>query len=338
MRILMRNTVFKTAVLAGLFLCMLMFAGAFSGITASVHATTAGEVGTDQAKLQEFVEAAIDEYYVNTIIKACDFTDAPFAAAIARAEVDLATATVEQIKPLIALFPLAGITGRSDIEPYCDFTQRFGQIFGYEEGDWRSGSIYLFIMDDQGNMLYNGDDRSSEGMRVVAVDEGGRDVRDLIVGEAETPSREGFVKHCWEDPDVEGDEIVDSNGDPIPEKAPGDSAKISYVVDPFQYLEAPALSPSLGIIFGSGIYPGMDNELPECDGDGMAGDMDDMDDMDDMESGPVTSVSGGGCAIAAGSDGMPRGTAFSLLLMVAALLFSATFGNRAIGRRNGNGS
>ena len=47
MRILMRNTVFKTAALAGLFLCMLMLAGAFSGITVSVHAITADEVETE---------------------------------------------------------------------------------------------------------------------------------------------------------------------------------------------------------------------------------------------------------------------------------------------------
>ena len=74
MRVLMRNTVFKTAALAGLFLCMLALAGAFSGITTSVHATHADEVQTE-ADLKPFVEAAIDEYYINTIIKQhCDFS------------------------------------------------------------------------------------------------------------------------------------------------------------------------------------------------------------------------------------------------------------------------
>ena len=77
MRILMRNTVFKTAALAGLFSCMLMLAGAFSGITTSVHATHADEVDTE-ADLEQFVKAAIDEYYINTIIKSCDFSQRSF--------------------------------------------------------------------------------------------------------------------------------------------------------------------------------------------------------------------------------------------------------------------
>ena len=69
MRILMRNTVFKTAALAGLFLCMLAFAGAFFGTTASVHAMHgfihADAVGTDETKLKEFVEDAVDAYYID---------------------------------------------------------------------------------------------------------------------------------------------------------------------------------------------------------------------------------------------------------------------------------
>ena len=248
----MRNTVFKTATLAGLFSCMLMLAGAFSGITASAHATTAGEVQTE-ADLEQFVKAAIDEYYINHIIKECDFSDAPFGPAIEAAGLDLATATVDEIKRVIPLFPAVGLTGRSDVEPYCDFSQRFGEVFGYGEGDWKSGSIYLFIMDDNGITLYNGDDPEDENMRVVAVDAGGNDVGKLIVDGAETSMASGaIVKYCWEDPGVDGDEIDDSN----PATAPGDSLKVSYVVDPFEYLGAPALSASPGVIFGSGIYPG----------------------------------------------------------------------------------
>ena len=75
MRVLMRNTVFKTATLAGLFLCMLVFAGVFFryyGFRA--RHPTAAEVGTDTAKLEQFVKAAIDEYYINTILKSCDFS------------------------------------------------------------------------------------------------------------------------------------------------------------------------------------------------------------------------------------------------------------------------
>ena len=74
MKILRRNTVFKTAVLTGLFSCMLMLAGAFSGITTSVHAMHAEDVETEQ-NLKEFVEEAVEFYYIDSIIKTelCDF-------------------------------------------------------------------------------------------------------------------------------------------------------------------------------------------------------------------------------------------------------------------------
>ena len=368
MRILTRNTVFKTAVLTGLLSCLLVLAGAFFGTTVSVHAmhgfTHADEVGTE-AELKQFVEDAVDAYYIDFIIKSCDFSDAPFASLIT---VDLATATIEEIKPLIPLFPAVGLTSRSDIEPYCDFTQRFDQVFdkggNREEGDWKAGSIYLFIMDDQGKMLFHGDDPDVEGIVLAAEDEGGRDVRQLIIDEAETPSNAGIVQYCWDNPDVPGDEILDSNGNPIEGKAPGDSWKKSYVVDPFVYLGAPALSGSPGVIFGSDIYPdpetgnapsgcdgngmadydgdGMDGDGMDgdgMDGDGMDGDGMDGDGMDGDGDDIVDTIKdvaeSGGCTIAAGSDNTPRSNAFNLLLIVSALFLAVSFGSRAMDKRNG---
>ena len=362
MRILMRNTVFKTAALAGLFLCMLALAGAFSGITTSVHAIHADDVDTEE-ELKQFVQEAIDEYYINTIIRDhCDFTKVTRLAPVVDQIPDLSTSTVEDIKRLIPLFsnttffPPAGLT-RADIDEGCEFTpHRFAEVFGRTDGNWKSGSIYLFVMDDTGEMLYNGADENLEEERIVAVDEAGQNVRELIVGGAETSPKEdgSFVKYCWDDPAVDSDDIADND----PETAPGDSLKISYVVNPFEYLGAPALSASPGIIFGSGIYPEMmDSELPECDGNGMAdggGGMEPMEpepmepepmepepmepepmEPEPMEPGMVTSVSGGGCAIAAGSDNAPRGTAFNLLLIVSALVFTISFRSRAMDKQNG---
>ncbi len=380
MRILMRNTVFKTAALAGLFSCMLMLAGAFSGITASVHAVHEGfihadEVGTDEDKLKEFVEDAVDAYYLEFLIRRCDFSSAPFASLIT---IDLLTVLVEEIKELIPSFSLVGLNNRSDLEPYCDFTQLFHQVFDKEgdrgEGDWKSGSIYLFVMDDQGRVLFDGADPSVEGEGLVAEDEGGRDVADEIITEVQDANEDGFVEYCWDDPTEDGDDIDDND----PKTAPGDSWKKSYVVDPFVYLKAPALSGSPRVIFGSGIYPKTDEAPPGCDGNGMAdydgddmdgdgddmdgdgddmdGDGDDMDgDGDDMDGdgddmdGDGDDMDGdgddtpsvediadsGGCAIAAGSDSTPRGTAFNLLLIVSTLFFTISFRNRVAGRRNG---
>lgn len=360
MRILMRNTVFKTAALAGLFSCVLMLAGAFSGITNPAHAIHADEVETEE-QLKRFVQEAIDEYYIKTIIKTCDFSENPrITGALEVANIDLATATVEQIKGYIKLFDLVGLTSRSDIAPYCDFRQRFAEVFGRGDEDWNSGSIYLFVMDDTGEMLYHGANQDSEGKPVVAVDEAGQNVGKLILDGAETPPKKdgSIVRYCWDDPQNPDDDIAEADSDST--IAPGDSLKISYVVDPFEYYEAPALSASPGIIFGSGIYPTeMDSNLPQCDGNGMAdggGDMEPMDpepmdpepmdpepmDPEPMDPEPMdpeemlTSVSGGGCAIAAESDSTPRSDALNLLLIVSALLFTVSFGNRAVGRRNGS--
>ena len=361
MRILVRNTVFKTAVLAGLFLCMLMLAGAFSGITTSVHAITANEVGTEE-ELKQFVEEAVDEYYVNTLIREhCDFSQiaklAPFQSQIP----DLSTLTVDGIKNLIPLFGSLSLT-RADIDEGCDFTHRFDEVFGRGEGDWKSGSIYLFVMDDNGNMLFHGADQNVEGERVVAVDEGERNVRELILAEAATPgtstSTPGIVQYCWDDPTTESDNIDDND----PATAPGDSWKISYVVNPFAYLGAPELAGSPGIIFGSGIYPKTGTPPSGCDGNGMAdGGEEMMEEMmeeemeeqmeeqmeeemeEEMEEVEVVedafdevgdSISGGGCAIAAGSDSTPRNNGFNLLLIVSALFLAVSFGNREVGRRN----
>ena len=342
MRILMRNTVFKTAALAGLFLCMLVFGGAFSGITTSAHAVHADEVDTEE-ELKQFVGEAVDEYYIETVVRSCDFTKIPKLAPIQNLIPDLSTLSVEEIRPLIPLFSTVNLT-RADIDDNeaCDFNLPFEQVFGRGEGDWNSGSIYLFVMDDTGKMLYHGADADLEGERIVAVDEGERNVRELIVGEAATPMNDGIVKYCWDDPQDDGDDIAEADNDST--IAPGDSLKISYVVNPFEHLEAPALSGSPGIIFGSGIYPEMiDPELPECNGNGIAGDGPEPTDpptepmpppMDPGPGTPTTSVSGGGCAIAGGGDSTPRNDALNLLLMVSTLFLAVSFGNRAAGRRN----
>ena len=328
---------------------LLVLVGAFSGITVSVHAMHgfihADEVGTDEEKLKQFVEDAVDAYYIDFILRErCDFSSLGNILTI-----DPETASVDEIKALVPLFSTVGLT-RSAIENFCDFDQPFDQVFDREEGDrgegdWKSGSIYLFVMDDQGKTLFHGADPSLEGKVLAAVDEGKRDVIKLIIDEAETPSNAGIVEYCWDDPDVEGDEILDSNGKPIAGKAHGDSWKKSYVVDPFVYLGAPALSSSPGVIFGSGIYPdpetgnapsGCDgNGMADYDGDDMDGDGDDMDgDGDDTPS--VEDIAdSGGCAIAAGSDSTPQGTAFNLLLIVSTLFFTISFRNRVAGRRNG---
>ncbi len=305
----MRNTVFKTAALAGLFLCMLALAGAFFSTTVSVHAMHEGfihaeDVGTDEAKLKEFVEDAIDAYYIDFLIKGeeehCDFSQLVLPQTLinllpgflARYDIEdlspssMRTLSTDDIKGLISLFNTpevqSFIPGGLDIWEPCEIppSSSLREVFGLGEGDWRSDSIYLFVVqytDQEQILIYHGIDMPFENRDVTGLkDEGEREIIDLIREAADGPvqsrTEKGFLDYCWEDPSVEDDEIEDM--DPL--TAPGDSWKTSYVVDPFNteetdgYLGVDSPSDSSRVIFGSGIYPKTGEPPSGCDGNGMA--------------------------------------------------------------------
>ena len=366
MRILMRNTVFKTAALAGLFSCMLVLVGAFSGITASVHAITAAEVETE-AELKQFVEDAVDAYYLEFLLKQhCDLSTLDLPESLSGQVLtgflgrygiqDLSPSSMqmlstEDVKELIDLFNSGFVQGlfeaeglELDIWAVCQVPQpnsTFRDVFGGpEEANWKSGSIYLFVAQyPQGEqkVVFHGQDPDLLTQDLTGLEDAdNRPVMELIEqaaaaavqGRPET--EKGFLDYCWDDPTVEGDGDED-DGDPL--TAPGDSWKTSYVVDPFDSLGLPAPSDSPRVIFGSGIYPKTGEPPSECR---IVTGMDDMDDMDDDITEVIEGiVDGGGCAIAAGSDNAPRGTAFNLLLIVSALFFTISFRSRAMDKRNG---
>lgn len=116
---------------------------------------------------------------------------------------------------------------------------------------WRAGNIYLFIMTDQGSVLFNALDRSLEGASLNVTDQEGNNIWQLI---QETLARgvegEGFFEYLWDNPDKDGDEVRGPDGLPIAGKAPGTSLKIGYV----KRVDVSNLG--LGtLIIGSGIYP-----------------------------------------------------------------------------------
>ena len=360
----MRNTAFKTAMLAGLFSCLLALAVVFFGTADFVHAThdeepsiTADQVETE-AQLEQFVKEAVDAYYIDFIMKHhCDFTGHTITVP------GFGTFDGQTINALLPGLPTSQIKGfipqfsSIALEDVCDLEQPFHEVFGRADGYWKSGSIYLFIMNDQGEMLYHGTEPSVEGTTLDARDADGRDVLEEITDEIETPSNAGIVRYCWDDPTVMNDDNRDENGNRIAGEAPGDSWKTSYVVDPFEYLGINPPMGSPGVIFGSGIYPKTgappsgcrivtDDEPEPMEPEPMEPEPMEPEPMEPepmepepmepepMEPEEVTSVSGGGCAIAAGSSSTPRNNAFNLLLIVSALLFTVSFGGRAVSRRN----
>ena len=366
MRILMRNTVFKTTALAALFLCMLALVVVFFGTTDFAHAThdQAPAITADQVteeNLEEFVQGAADAYYIDLIMKHhCNFSsvaalDVPGIGMVPGSTIqnllpNLPTATIKNYIPAFSDL---------DMTEYCDLDHRFPEVFDGEDGNWKSGSIYLFIMNDEGEMLYHGADPSVVGTTLDVEDAGERDVLEVITDGIDDPSNPGgIVQYCWDDPTVMNDDNRDENGDLIEGEAPGDSWKISYVVDPFEYLGMTPPMDSPGVIFGSGIYPKDESERMLLEGCRIVTD-DEPEPMEPepmepepmepepmepepmepepMDDGMPTSVSGGGCAIAAGSGSTPRNDALNLLI-VSALFLAVSFGNRAAGRRNGSSS
>ena len=308
-------TVLKTAALAGLFSCILALAGAFSGVTVSSHAITAAEVRTE-ADLREFVEHAVDEYYAEFLLKQhCDLTTLDLGGAADLlpqylpnfgindlSPASIQTLSAETVKKLISLFNSPGIQsyfpGGLDIWEACDFpdSSSFREVFGSGDGNWRSGSIYIFVLDENKTMLFHGADQNLESGTLGNNAGGTDDVGDLIIDGVEKTPGGVFVDCYWDEPTT------------------GRSWKRSYVVDPFEYLQLDPPSDSPGIIFGSGIYP-TDNPPSEC-----------------QIVEPPAGSSGGGCAIAAGSDSTSRGIAFNLLLTVSAFFLAISLKSRAMNR------
>ena len=73
------------------------------------------------------------------------------------------------------------------------------------EGEWKSGSIYLFVSDLQGNMLFHGADPSLEGQNLIDLEDlnGVKVTQELL---AQVANGGGFVEYLWDDPTIEGDE------------------------------------------------------------------------------------------------------------------------------------
>lgn len=283
---------------------------------------TAGDLEAQKAALKRFVHSAIEAYYIDFLIKgSCDFSTVPGFE-----NIDLASLTRDQIKKSIpAIASFAG--GQASVLSVCNVLKAslYRPVMRSEEGDWKSGSVYVFAMDDDidvQRVLFNGLDSQLEDKDLKLSDNGGRDVGKLIIDAVHMADKgEGvFVEYCWDDPDYEGDEVRDENGNPIPGKAPGKSYKLSYVVDSLDYIRLPPPPDAPKYIFGSGIYPkeGEGNLLDGCEFS-RAG-----------VGEPTDAADGGGCAIFRTGD-TPQGTVLNLFLMASVLFLAVSFGRRVRG-------
>ena len=125
------------------------------------------------------------------------------------------------------------------------------------EGEWKSGSIYLFVSDLEGNMIFHGADPSLEGQNLLDIEDlnGVKVTQELL---AQVANGGGFVEYLWDDPIIAGDEDFSS-------------PKVGYA--------APLSIFGQEFAIGSGFYP----NIVGMDGDGDA-------DGDDIPEGPITSA------------------------------------------------
>ena len=114
--------------------------------------------------------------------------------------------------------------------------------FRVEGGDWKSGSIYLYVVSGGGVTLFHGSEPFREGKRtdMTRTDSKGVRFAELLIGVAR---REGksFLRYHYDNPAIEGDE---ETGSP----------KFGYAVS------FPVPNSEQRAVVGSGIYPDTDEE------------------------------------------------------------------------------
>ena len=117
------------------------------------------------------------------------------------------------------------------------------RIFRLENSPWRYGSVYIYIMDDGGNVIFNGGNRNIEQTNLWDFPPNSDDkfIR-RIIDTAKMGG--GFVEYDWNDPE-------DPNDDPPDGGAGGSSPKLGYA-KAFRINKSDPMSPVY--IFGSGLY------------------------------------------------------------------------------------
>ena len=167
------------------------------------------------------------------------------------------------------------------------------KLFRAEDGPWRHVSTYIYIMDNDGNVIFNGGNKNIEQTNLLQsqdptlVDT----IQRLIAASEKENEDERFVNYNWDNPAVDGDSPPGGGGG-------GSSPKLGYV----ETLALPGV-PQV-FIFGSGLYLGSDT--PETD-----------------------TADDGACAIA-GNGNTTQNTIFNLFLVMSVLFLAISFKRRSV--------
>ncbi len=201
----------------------------------------------------------------------------------------------------------------------------------WRQEPWTSGDIYFYLivygLNEEGIEdgtiqygVYNGLTAEYHDRNFRLYDgclDVGRAVFDEVNKDDDTPN-EGFITYYWDNPDVEGDEVTDENGNPIEGLSPGTSVKRGY----FKRTNFVQGS-STYYVLGSGIYPeGETYYVPESGECESPSDTLPESSREHLSKFPTPPEDDGGCAIASGSGNNLKIAAFNLFL-IAAVLFLA---------------
>lgn len=132
----------------------------------------------------------------------------PAAAPVEEPEPSVRAEDVVDRETLQAFVERAGATleaSASDLEEAYAFLDANFR----EEGEWRHGEIYVFVLTLQRINFFQAPDRSLEGIDETGLtDLNGVEIADIIVVAAEAGG--GFVDYHWDNPAIEGDEETGS--------------------------------------------------------------------------------------------------------------------------------
>jgi hypothetical protein len=182
---------------------------------------------------------------------------------------------------------------------------RFRPVLRRTDGPWRKGDIYIFIMLDNNEVIFNANDPSLEDTSLDITDINncnvGEEIIRVIRGEdRECPeldllpeNPEGFVEYRWDNPDDPNDDDLRFKEGGRKDLSPGITPKLSYVKS--------VRAPLGNVIVGAGVYPQDTTAQKESDG---------------------------GCVIS-GDDANQKSTAFNLVLIAFFLLTATLLKNRS---------
>lgn len=194
---------------------------------------------------------------------------------------------------------------RFNVTPRPANLQPFRPLLRRTDGPWRHGDIYLFIMLDNNQVIFNANDPALEDTSLDITDINNCNVGEEIIRvirgqDRECPelgllpeNSEGFVEYRWDNPDDPNDDDLRFKEGGRKDLSPGTTPKLSYV----ESYETPR---GVSFIVGAGVYP---------------------------SSGTGTDNDNDGCAIA-GHPNNPKNTLFNLFLIGFALVAAVFFGNR----------